>query len=135
MKPEVTYAGPDEVAEIIRSGTNGRDWAIIDVRDNDFSGGNIPGAINIPSETLSVERFRELAKEMSNVNTVIFHCSLSQQRGPSAAQAFANTIALQSTQDFTGPNMFQPPERTESKSISRHDRPTIIILRGGFSRE
>ena len=88
----VSYITADKLAEIIRDKDKiaGRDYLVVDVRDQDYEGGNIKGCVNYPS-----------AKFLDNVNAlildnhekkipeVIFHCSMSQIRGPKAARAYA----------------------------------------------
>jgi rhodanese-related sulfurtransferase len=58
--------------------------AIIDVRDSDYIGGHILGCTNVPSQTLDY-RLPELVRTLKDKETVVFHCALSQQRGPGAA--------------------------------------------------
>ncbi|PQE33276.1 putative tyrosin-phosphatase protein [Rutstroemia sp. NJR-2017a WRK4] len=58
--------------------------AIIDVRDDDHIGGHIKHSTHIPSSTLDY-RIPELVRKLQDKETVVFHCALSQQRGPSAA--------------------------------------------------
>jgi rhodanese-related sulfurtransferase len=58
--------------------------AIIDVRDSDYIGGHIVSSTNIPSSTLDY-RIPELIRTLRDKEVVVFHCALSQQRGPSAA--------------------------------------------------
>ncbi|KAH6632106.1 Rhodanese-like domain-containing protein [Chaetomium tenue] len=58
--------------------------AIIDVRDDDYIGGHIKGSLNIPSRTLDA-MLPTLVRQLQNKQTVVFHCALSQQRGPAAA--------------------------------------------------
>ncbi|KAG7101020.1 CDC25-like phosphatase YCH1 [Verticillium longisporum] len=58
--------------------------AVVDVRDDDYIGGHIKGGINMPSATLDV-MMPTLVRRMQGKKTVVFHCALSQQRGPSAA--------------------------------------------------
>ncbi|KAH7314356.1 hypothetical protein BKA65DRAFT_439992 [Rhexocercosporidium sp. MPI-PUGE-AT-0058] len=58
--------------------------AIIDVRDDDHIGGHIKHSIHAPSTTLDT-KIPELARKLKDKETVVFHCALSQQRGPSAA--------------------------------------------------
>ena len=62
-----------------------KDYIVIDVRDDDYRGGNIKGARNSPS-ALFHANVDELVKSTKDVPTVVFHCMLSQQRGPKAAQ-------------------------------------------------
>jgi Cdc25 family phosphatase len=58
--------------------------AIIDVRDSDYIGGHIRGCTNVPSPSLDY-RLPELVRSLKDKETVVFHCALSQQRGPGAA--------------------------------------------------
>ncbi|KIL95397.1 hypothetical protein FAVG1_00134 [Fusarium avenaceum] len=59
-------------------------FAIIDVRDNDYIGGHIKGSTNIPAHTLEA-MMPTLVRRLKDKKTVVFHCALSQQRGPTAA--------------------------------------------------
>ncbi|KAK4150150.1 arsenate reductase 2.1 [Chaetomidium leptoderma] len=58
--------------------------AIIDVRDDDHIGGHIKGSQNVPSRTLEA-MLPTLVRQLQDKETVVFHCALSQQRGPAAA--------------------------------------------------
>ncbi|KAN0104059.1 hypothetical protein V8E51_009804 [Hyaloscypha variabilis] len=58
--------------------------AIVDVRDDDHIGGHIRHSIHAPSHTLD-HKIPELVRKLKDKETVVFHCALSQQRGPSAA--------------------------------------------------
>ncbi|KAI9742846.1 MAG: hypothetical protein M1818_003575 [Claussenomyces sp. TS43310] len=58
--------------------------AIIDVRDDDHIGGHIRGSTHVPSRTLD-HAIPTLVRKLANKETVVFHCALSQQRGPAAA--------------------------------------------------
>ncbi|KAK0620126.1 Rhodanese-like domain-containing protein [Immersiella caudata] len=58
--------------------------AIVDVRDDDYIGGHIKGAQNAPSRSLDA-MLPTLVRKLQDKETVVFHCALSQQRGPSAA--------------------------------------------------
>ncbi|KAK1659548.1 Rhodanese-like domain-containing protein [Colletotrichum godetiae] len=58
--------------------------AVVDVRDDDYLGGHIKGCINMPSRSLDA-RMPTLMRHLEGKKTVVFHCALSQQRGPSAA--------------------------------------------------
>ncbi|KAJ4212541.1 Cdc25 phosphatase Ibp1 [Fusarium solani] len=59
-------------------------FTIIDVRDDDYIGGHIKGASNIPAHTLDA-MMATLVRRLKDKKTVVFHCALSQIRGPSAA--------------------------------------------------
>ncbi|KAI4217392.1 MAG: hypothetical protein L6R36_009301 [Xanthoria steineri] len=58
--------------------------AVIDVRDSDHAGGHIRSSIHVPSSTLD-HRLPELVRTLRSKEKVVFHCALSQQRGPGAA--------------------------------------------------
>lgn len=57
--------------------------AVIDVRDDDHVGGHINSSIHIPSSSLD-HRIPEIVRTMAGKEIVVFHCALSQQRGPAA---------------------------------------------------
>lgn len=50
----------------------------------DYIGGHIKGSTNIPSHQLDA-MMPTLVRRLKGKKTVVFHCALSQQRGPSAA--------------------------------------------------
>ena len=58
--------------------------AVIDVRDDDHVGGHIRSSTHVPSATLD-HRIPELVRKLAGKEVVVFHCALSQQRGPGAA--------------------------------------------------
>jgi len=64
--------------------TPAQDIAIVDVRDDDHIGGHIRTSIHAPSHTLDT-KIPELVRKLQSKEVVVFHCALSQQRGPSAA--------------------------------------------------
>ncbi|KAJ2902171.1 phosphoprotein phosphatase-like protein [Zalerion maritima] len=58
--------------------------AVVDVRDSDHLGGHIKGSLHFPSGTLE-SMMPTLIRKVEDKKAVVFHCALSQQRGPSAA--------------------------------------------------
>lgn len=56
-----------------------KDFLVVDVRDDDFIGGNIVGCLNKPSGEF-LNTVDELVKDTKDVPLVIFHCALSQVR-------------------------------------------------------
>jgi rhodanese-related sulfurtransferase len=50
----------------------------------DHIGGHIKHSTHVPSSTLD-HKIPELVRKLADKETVVFHCALSQQRGPSAA--------------------------------------------------
>ncbi|KAI0802860.1 Rhodanese-like protein [Xylaria sp. FL0064] len=58
--------------------------AVVDVRDDDHIGGHIRNSIHFPTQSLDAT-MPTLMRKLADKDTVVFHCALSQQRGPSAA--------------------------------------------------
>ncbi len=95
-------------------------YVVIDVRDDDHYGGNIPGSMHFPSQTfdINVDRlvsaYGDTRKEGSRVRNLVFHCMYSQQRGPSCANKFIR-------------RMFQ------DSSVPEETRPKVWVLSGGYA--
>jgi len=102
-----------DLSKIIKSGKHpGKDYLVIDVRDSDFIGGNIPNCRRAPSVTFS-DTLDDLVRDTKGVPQVIFHCALSQSRGPTAARQYNDRCnQLQKDGDIS------------------HE---VLILRGGFT--
>lgn len=83
----LTHMSRETLAELLLSSPP-PNLAIIDVRDSDHIGGNIKGSTWIPSNTFDF-RIPELLRSLKDKDRVVFHCALSQQRGPSAALRYA----------------------------------------------
>jgi rhodanese-related sulfurtransferase len=83
----LAHLSRETLAEMLLS-TPPPNLAIIDVRDSDHVGGHIRGSTWIPNNTLDF-RIPELLRTLKDKDKVIFHCALSQQRGPSAALRYA----------------------------------------------
>lgn len=77
----------ESLAELLLSGPPAN-LAVVDVRDSDHIGGHIRGSIWMPSSTLDY-RMPELLRTLKDKDRVIFHCALSQERGPRAALRYA----------------------------------------------
>ncbi|ORY29958.1 Rhodanese-like domain-containing protein [Naematelia encephala] len=112
--PSYKYINADELATLIKSSSSSqlRDIAVVDVRDDDFAGGNIIQAINAPSRSFH-EDVKGLVERLNDVPKVVFHCALSQQRGPKAARIYAETRSV------LKPDSAKPQE--------------IFVLRDGFT--
>jgi len=107
------YVDSSEVVALLRDKTKtpGKDFVIVDVREVDFKYGNIPSAINIHAADMLEAPEKQLDKILENKpQTVIFHCALSQVRGPKSANAFAQAL-----KNVPGP------------------KPDVVVLRGGFN--
>lgn len=90
---------------------------ILDVRDEDFAGGHIKAThfLNLPSYALSsadaIDDFIQ-HKLPSTVDTVIVHCYLSQQRGPTAARRIHDRLL----------------------QLERKGNPEIVVMAHGWRR-
>ncbi|KAL7627252.1 Cdc25 phosphatase Ibp1 [Parahypoxylon ruwenzoriense] len=58
--------------------------AVVDVRDDDHIGGHIKSSLHFPSRSLDAT-MPTLLRKLASKEVVVFHCALSQQRGPTAA--------------------------------------------------
>ncbi|KAM3470885.1 hypothetical protein MY5147_006139 [Beauveria neobassiana] len=87
-------------------------YAIIDVRDDDYLGGHIRGGIHAASEQLDA-LMPTLLRRLEGKRTVVFHCALSQQRGPSAALRYLR-------------------ERTATSSSGESSQQEVLVLDRGF---
>lgn len=74
--------------------------AVVDVRDEDHAGGHIHNSINVPSSSLEA-RIPEVIDSLADKEIVIFHCALSQQRGPGAALRYLKERDSQLTKQGT----------------------------------
>lgn len=59
--------------------------AVVDVRGADHVGGHIKGSHHVPSTDLDY-RMPQIVRTLADKEIVVFHCALSQQRGPHAAR-------------------------------------------------
>ncbi|KAG8762701.1 hypothetical protein FRC12_008903 [Ceratobasidium sp. 428] len=112
--PSFRYISPTELSELIKSDKKPmKDYAVVDVRDDDFIGGNIVGCVRAPSNNY-LTTVDGLVTKTKDVPKMIFHCALSQQRGPKAARIYAAT-----RNGRLGAGETSPQE--------------IYVLRGGFT--
>uniref|UniRef100_A0A7S1U895 Rhodanese domain-containing protein n=1 Tax=Phaeomonas parva TaxID=124430 RepID=A0A7S1U895_9STRA len=121
---ELTYVDGDELRGWIKE--NGRvsgvdaAWGVVDVRDEDFDemGGHIPGCIHIGSEDFDEDAADRLVERIKGtggaLRRLIFHCTMSQVRGPTLASSFKARLTQEEDEDF------EPPE--------------VCVLAGGFRR-
>lgn len=87
-----------------------QDVAVVDVRDIDYVGGHIVNAINIPAAEFEL-RISQLESQIASKAKVVFHCMLSQQRGPTCAAAYTRSLANKG-----------------------HHSQEVYVLTGGFSQ-
>ncbi|XP_050243210.1 dual specificity phosphatase Cdc25 [Quercus robur] len=66
--------------------------AIIDVRDDERSyDGHIAGSLHFASDTFS-DKISHLVQQVKGKDTLVFHCALSQVRGPTCARRLVNYL-------------------------------------------
>ncbi|DAA79047.1 CDC25-like phosphatase [Trichophyton mentagrophytes] len=102
----------ETLSAIIQTPAAASNLAIIDVRDSDHVGGNIVTSQWVPSSSFDVH-VPELIRTLKDKEKVVFHCALSQQRGPSAALKYAR-------------------ERARVLGEDESAKQTIFVLDGGF---
>lgn len=115
--------------------------AVIDVRDSDHIGGNINGSTWIPIDQLDA-RIPELLRTLKDKEKVVFHCMLSQQRGPKAALMYARAkqradekaLAEAAKAAAQEENSQKPSDDDASKKADQDKIPTqqVCVLEGGF---
>ncbi|KZV59225.1 hypothetical protein PENSPDRAFT_760477 [Peniophora sp. CONT] len=105
---------PWELAKIIKSDKEPhKDYLVIDVRDDDHIGGHILGSYHLSSVRFQ-DSVQGLVQKTKDIPIVIFHCALSQARGPKAARIYSET--------------------RDNLQIAGKDQPhDVCILRGGFT--
>lgn len=112
---DLKYINTHTLRSWFRNGSPNGKFAVIDVRDDDFIGGHIKGCYHYPAATF-VETLPELQAKLkqNNINDVVFHCALSQVRGPSSTLKF-----LRANND----------SGDEVLKVLR-----VFVLKGGFTR-
>jgi rhodanese-related sulfurtransferase len=102
--------------------------AVVDVRDSDHIGGHILGSTWLPSSELDYKT-PELIRKMKDKEVVVFHCALSQQRGPSAALRYLREKErLEGLgEDKVGEGEIETGEKKKKK------KQKVVVLKGGFT--
>mmetsp|Transcript_5540 Transcript_5540/g.9656 ORF Transcript_5540/g.9656 Transcript_5540/m.9656 type:complete len:129 (-) Transcript_5540:16-402(-) len=91
MAEEIKRLSPSEFAPMLLKDRG--EVQVIDVRDEDYEGGHIPGCRNVPAFEFE-RRVEGLAKEFAGTEKLlVFHCWLSQQRGPTCARRMLEYLA------------------------------------------
>ncbi|TQV92791.1 hypothetical protein V2A60_009251 [Cordyceps javanica] len=89
-------------------------YAIVDVRDDDYIGGHIKGGIHAASAQLEA-LMPTLLRRLEGKKTVVFHCALSQQRGPSAALRY-----------------LRERQAAADSDVPSHGQQEVLVLDRGF---
>ncbi|KAM0846931.1 hypothetical protein ACQ4PT_055353 [Festuca glaucescens] len=90
MARSVTYVS---AAKLVSMARGNHRMAVIDVRDEERSyQAHIAGSHHFASGSFAA-RLPELALATSGKDTLVFHCALSQVRGPSCARMFSDYLS------------------------------------------
>ncbi|KAJ1333279.1 arsenical-resistance protein 2 [Microdochium nivale] len=86
----------EEMLELVKSGAAGRDYALVDLRRNDYEGGTIKTSINLPAQSLypNIPTLHTVF-EAAGVKQIIWYCGSSTGRGTRAAGWFQDHIDSQ----------------------------------------
>ncbi|KAK4251370.1 Rhodanese-like domain-containing protein [Corynascus novoguineensis] len=105
--------------------------AVIDVRDDDYIGGHIKGSLNVPSHTLDA-MLPTLVRQLQDKETVVFHCALSQQRGPSAALRYLREREriLGAIKAAAGPSSSAEASDTSDETTAKKEQKVFVLDRG-----
>ncbi|KAJ9625215.1 Cdc25 phosphatase Ibp1 [Knufia peltigerae] len=120
----LTYLQGKALAPLLLDPTEQAKIAVIDVRDSDHVGGNIKGSTWIPLNQLDV-RIPELLRTLKDKEKVVFHCMLSQQRGPRAALMYARAKRAHSSKE-------QKAEQSDEEVAQGAQE--VCVLEGGFGQ-
>ena len=112
----------EELADVIR--TKSSKLSIIDVRDSDYIGGHIINCQNVPTSTHDY-RMPELVRTLRDQDIVVFHCVLSQQRGPGSALRYLRDRERMNEKGEVG-------AREDGEDLIKKQR--VVVLDGGFSK-
>ena len=106
--------------------------AIIDVRDADHVGGHIAHSMHFPSPNLDYQ-MPTMLRKCAEKDVVVFHCALSQQRGPSAALRYLRERDAKAAKDRKdmGSPAFEAEGglAAEGGEVKEQD---VFVLDGGF---
>ncbi|KIV84798.1 hypothetical protein PV11_00555 [Exophiala sideris] len=111
------------LAPLLLDPVEGPKIAIIDVRDSDHVGGNINGSTWVPLNELDA-RLPELVRTLKDKEKVVFHCMLSQQRGPKAALKYARAIQSLKAKET----------EADQKDGEQKPKQHVYVLQGGFGQ-
>jgi Cdc25 family phosphatase len=101
-------------------------FLVIDVRDDDYGGGHIPGALNYPAHMFESVYLPRLVQRVQDecIQHVIFHCMQSSQRGPACARRFAAAWNRRQAR-------LRAEAATSGASVPSHV-PIVSVLERGF---
>ncbi|GJP49474.1 hypothetical protein CLOM_g8672 [Closterium sp. NIES-68] len=142
----VTYLSAEEFERLAKD--RSKRVAVVDVRDEErMMDGHLHGSLHFPSETFR-DDISHLAQRVSGHDAVVFHCALSQVRGPKCAniyvghqqeqqQAGGDSGAMQKKQRAGGCCMGalvgSKQQEQGERAQQRQQVPQVHVLRYGFN--
>lgn len=84
---ESLYCSGSELKRLLK--THPDQVLVVDVREEDFTRGNITGSLNLPFHTFpssALSLLKSRLRESPPVGIIVVHCRFSQIRGPAAAE-------------------------------------------------
>lgn len=114
---DLRFIKPQTLYSWFKGGSPGK-FAVVDVRDSDYVGGHIKGSYHYPSGNF-LETLPELRQKLidDGIQDVVFHCALSQARGPSATLKFLGSLE----------------QVKDPKQIEFFNQLSVWVLKGGFT--
>jgi rhodanese-related sulfurtransferase len=94
------------------------DFLVVDVRDADFETGNIPNCLNVPANEFLLD---PLKYDLSATD-LVFHCAMSQIRGPKCAQRFASLSGRKVYILKGGFQVWQEMYKGNAKYVENHNQ-------------
>jgi rhodanese-related sulfurtransferase len=131
---DLEFISREDLAQRLKeSGSLPSSTAIVDVRDSDHVGGHIRGSTWVPSSELD-HKAPELVRNLKDKDTVIFHCVLSQQRGPNAALKYLREKErLDPTSWVESKGDGEVKEEGEQGGKGKKKQ-KVLVLTGGFEK-
>lgn len=144
MTSSYSYISSEDLSTwLLRTPGTRPSFVVIDVRDDDHVGGHIRSSIHKPFQRLDYI-MPEIVQTLVSVENVIFHCALSQQRGPTAARKYIyEKQRLLATERFADGSKETNALRDEESNIDGGKSPAgtikftaqrVYVLDGGFVR-
>jgi len=100
-------------------------FVVIDVRDVDFTGGNIPGCIQAPYGSAFDGKLTELVNQYASYKHVVFCCMYGQLRSPSCALGFIKKMQ-ELRPDCTPDNVFVLSGGFHDYLVKNHSDPHLV---------
>lgn len=104
---ELRFVDSEEVIPLVVSAEHREQSSIVDVRDADeYAYGHIVGATNLSSDKWNHSSFvDQVVHDNLDKKVVVFHCMLSQKRGPTCARIFSNRLQELNSTDRSVPEV------------------------------